>query len=176
MADSTIMADVVDGKVQTGFTPTNASKENNKGTDALGKDAFLSLLVTQLQYQDPLNPASDTEFIGQLAQFSALEEMQNVSEGIGKLSGVLSNTQAESLVGKNVIMYTDGEYKAGYVQYMEIQDGIPYLSIDDVLYSIEDLDSVVSDAYLYAVLNASKDSNDTSEAASDSQNKETTEV
>jgi len=57
--------------------PPNAKPHEN----VLGKDAFLKLLVTQLQYQDPLSPMEDREFIVQLAQFSALEQMITVAEG-----------------------------------------------------------------------------------------------
>ena len=45
----------------------------------LGKDAFLRLLTTQLRYQDPMNPVDDQDFIAQMAQFSALEQMQNLT-------------------------------------------------------------------------------------------------
>ena len=70
---------IVDGKVQSTYTDTY-QKENTVGTSALGKDAFLQLLVTQLQYQDPLSPQSNEEFVSQLAQFSSLEEMQAMAE------------------------------------------------------------------------------------------------
>ncbi|KAF5042658.1 hypothetical protein DSECCO2_510320 [anaerobic digester metagenome] len=60
--------------------------ETKGANDVLGKDAFLKLLVTQLQNQDPLNPLDDKEFIAQLAQFSGLEQMTNVAEGITALT------------------------------------------------------------------------------------------
>ena len=52
---------------------------------ALGKDAFLQILITQLQNQDPTSPMDDKEFIAQMAQFSSLEQMQNMTKAIGDL-------------------------------------------------------------------------------------------
>jgi flagellar basal-body rod modification protein FlgD len=75
----------------------------------LGKDAFLNLLVTQLKNQDPLQPVDDKEFISQLAQFSSLEQMQAVNQGVEQLNqaGLSSQSQAAflegvSLVGKTI--------------------------------------------------------------------------
>lgn len=65
---------------------------------ALGKDDFLKLLITQLSSQDPTNPVKDQDFIAQMAQFSSLEQMNNISQGIGKMT----NRQSFSLVGKVV--------------------------------------------------------------------------
>ncbi|GKX28983.1 hypothetical protein SH1V18_14630 [Vallitalea longa] len=53
-------------------------KPSKQGND-LDKDAFLNLLVTQMRYQDPLNPTQDKDFLAQMAQFSALEQMQNLN-------------------------------------------------------------------------------------------------
>jgi len=65
----------------------------------MGKNDFLMLLSAQLRHQDPLNPQSDSEFAAQLAQFSALEQMQNMNETLNYMAGY----QAYSLVGKYVI-------------------------------------------------------------------------
>jgi len=77
----------------------------------LGKDEFLKILVTQIQNQDPLNPTQDTESIAQMAQFSALEQMQ-------ALNSSMSLVQAYSLMGKNVIAKWDGNgiERSGLIQ------------------------------------------------------------
>ena len=92
----------------------------NPGT-TLGKDDFLRLLTVQLQFQDPLNPLSDTDFIAQMAQFSSLEQLQNMNKTLDKnlrsedqLYAAFRNNLATSLVGKTVEIPTsevayDGE-------------------------------------------------------------------
>lgn len=161
---TTVFAPIVDGKVEAGSTPTNTS-EKTVGTNALGKDAFLQLLVTQMQYQDPLEPTTDTEFISQLAQFSSLEEMQNLNESLdalaNQLSGIQQQSFASNLVGKNVIMNIEGEYVAGKVQYVEMKDGVPYLAINEKTYALTYLDTVVDESYLNSIINKPSDSNPT---------------
>lgn len=63
----------------------NISDSSKKENTPIDKDAFLKLLVTQLKYQDPLQPMEDTEFIAQLAQFSSLEQIQNLNASIKNL-------------------------------------------------------------------------------------------
>lgn len=141
-----IVAGIQDGQVIAETTPTTTST-TKKGSTELGKDAFLQLLTAQMQNQDPLNPSSDTEFIAQLAQFSSLEQMQN-------LNVAMSNQNAFGLVGKNVIINvgaSEGEIKnqiAGVVQYVEMKDGKAFLAIDEELYSVDDLYCVVDQKYL----------------------------
>lgn len=62
---------------------TAASKDKN----AIGKDAFLNLLVTQLQHQDPTKPMDDTAFLAQLAQFSSLEQLQQMNQSLTTIAG-----------------------------------------------------------------------------------------
>lgn len=77
----------------------------SQSNDEMGKDQFLQLLVAQLQNQDPLNPMDSTDFTAQLAQFSSLEELQNVNgnlENISAIQSSLNNSQAVSFIGKVV--------------------------------------------------------------------------
>lgn len=67
------------------FDENNNSQATTNSNSKLDKDAFLKLLVTQLANQDPLNPMEDREFIAQMAQFSALEQMQNLNSNITEL-------------------------------------------------------------------------------------------
>lgn len=83
-------------------TTTATSKD-----DALGKDAFLQLLVTQMQNQNPLEPQDNGEFVAQLAQFSSLESMQNLTTTVDSIAGLYQSSQAlqaSSLVGRSVIV------------------------------------------------------------------------
>lgn len=120
----------------------NTSKSNNSGMD---KDAFLQLLVAQMKYQDPLEPTSNTEFVSQYAQFSQVEQMQN-------MSGSMDFARASSLVGKEVYIKTtttagDSKLVKGKVDYVVYEGNKAYLSINESLYSLDDLDTVVDKEY-----------------------------
>jgi len=76
----------------------------------MGKEEFLKLLVAQLTYQDPLNPMQNEEFAAQLAQFSSLEQLQNVNENLqtslasnGLLNRSMDGALATTLLGKEII-------------------------------------------------------------------------
>ncbi len=143
-----LVAPVEDGKiVETASQSSlkNTSKTDNSGMD---KDAFLQLLVAQMQYQDPLEPTSNTEYISQYAQFSQVEQMQNMAA-----SSDLA--RASSLVGEEVYVKTttstgETKYIQGKVDYVVFENGKAYLSIDESLYSLDDLDTVVDSTYLAA--------------------------
>jgi len=73
-----------------------------KGSQQLGKDDFLKLLVAQLKYQDPMKPLEDKEFIAQMAQFSSLEQIQNLSKLQESLIREATVSQAINLIGRTV--------------------------------------------------------------------------
>ncbi len=124
----------------------SSSSTSSTGTSSLDKDSFLKLLVTQMQYQDPLNPNTDTEFVAQLATFSQLEQMQNLNQ-------TYSNSQAFGLVGMDVVVKTTDSsgnisYKSGAVDYVVMSNGSAKLSIDGSLYTVDQLEQVIDSTYL----------------------------
>lgn len=124
----------------------NTSEEPSRTPGGnLGKDEFLQLLVCQMKNQDPLEPAKDTDFIAQLAQFSALEQMQNLNETV-------TNSQAFSLVGKYVLINTTGSggkigEVAGVVDYITMKNGNVHMSVNGNLYSMDELVEVRDSFY-----------------------------
>lgn len=90
-------------------TDTNGNPRATGQKQSLGKDDFLKLLVSKLQNQDPLKPMDDESFVAELAQFSSLEQMNNISDGITKQNQLsflqsqgLNNVMASGLIGKEV--------------------------------------------------------------------------
>lgn len=86
--------------------------ESSAGVDqfkdsSLGKDAFFDLLITQLRNQDPLKPMEDKEFIAQMAQFSSLEQMQNMNENMEQFLQMQTLTRGAALIGKQVEVVED---------------------------------------------------------------------
>ena len=77
-------------------TATNATfpDASTTGTkkDPLGRDAFLNLLITQLQHQDPTQPQADGEFLAQLAQFSSLEQLQHMNDRLDQIAKLVGIT------------------------------------------------------------------------------------
>lgn len=141
------IANVVDGVItnQTNVNEKTAPKDGSN----LDKDAFLQLLVAQMKHQDPLEPTSNTEYISQLATFSQLEEMQNVSAS-------MDMQRANQLVGQYVFLNVTNSsgittYPEGVVDYVVYQGGKIYLSVNEELYNLDDLDTVADSEYLLAI-------------------------
>lgn len=92
------------------YSPAIDGMNYEPPTKDLGKDDFLKLLVTQLRFQNPIEPMQDQEFIAQLAQFSQLEQLENMSTALDTnseidyiMSQTIANTMATTLIGKTVV-------------------------------------------------------------------------
>ncbi|MBX8491519.1 flagellar hook assembly protein FlgD [Pseudomonas cichorii] len=101
----------VENDVSTSFINSlqNPKATATNSSEALGKDAFLQLLVTQMKNQNPLDPQDNTQFVAQLAQFSSLESMQNLTSTVDSIATSYKSSQAlqaSSLVGRSVIVET----------------------------------------------------------------------
>ncbi|MHC8328315.1 flagellar hook assembly protein FlgD [Pseudomonas sp. LB1P83] len=97
-------------KTNTSADGLTAATNSAAGKKALGKDAFLQLLVTQLKNQNPLEPQDNGEFVAQLAQFSSLEGITTLNETVSGIAGNYNSSQAlqaSSLVGRSVVAQTD---------------------------------------------------------------------
>ncbi len=137
-----------DGKWELGIPESSQDTTRKPGAE-LGKEDFLMLLVTQIQYQDPLEPANNTEFVAQLAQFSALEQMSN-------LNTTANNNTAYSLVGKEVLVRevtSTGEYNEvqGRVDYVTLKNGEAYVTINGQDFAYDDIVKVIDQDYLISM-------------------------
>lgn len=142
------IAQIKDGKIVESQTASSLAKASKKSGSTMDKEAFLKLLVAQMKYQDPLEPTSNTEFVSQYAQFSSLEQMQN-------MSATLELSRASTLVGQTVsVNTTDSTGKSttiqGVVDYVVYENNKAYVSIGGELYSLDDVYGVANQQYLDA--------------------------
>ncbi len=143
-----LMAPVENGQIVESTSQSSLKNTSKTSNDTMDKDAFLQLLVAQMKYQDPLQPTSNTEYISQYAQFSQVEQMQNMASS-------MDLQRASSLVGQEVYIKTttstgETKYVQGKVDYVVYENGKAYLSIDEQLYSLDDLDTIADAEYLAA--------------------------
>lgn len=155
-----IIAKVDNGKIDSSVSSDKvaAKKTNtNIGKSKLGYDEFLKLLTAEMQYQDPLEPTSNTDYVAQMATFSQLEATLSMKESLGKSSDNTIKSMANQLVGQEVVV-EDDESKTGYadgiVDYVMYEDGEIYISVNDKLYSIDKLDTISTKDYYEAVVSA----------------------
>lgn len=143
-----LSATVTDGVLNAQSTVSSNKATTEKGGNTMGKDDFLQLLVAQMKFQDPLEPTSNTEYIAQYATFSEVEQMQNMSQN-------MDLSRASSLVGQTVEITTTSESGQettvmGKVDYVKYEAGKALLSIDNALYSLDDVTHVCDQEYLDA--------------------------
>lgn len=146
-----ITAIVENGKVlNTGTSSNTTEKKKDEKTSPVNEDMFLQLLVAEMKYHDPMEPTSNTEWISQYATFTQVQQQSDMQQSLKQM-------EANNLVGKQVIMKSvnsaTGETKfvSGQVDYMYVENGGIYLSINDKLFDIKELDTVVDSEYMNAI-------------------------
>ena len=125
----------------------NKTLNEGRGTKpgaTLDKNDFLKILMTQLTHQDPTQPMDDKEFIAQMAQFSSLEQITNMSAGFQKLSGLLASSQAEQVLGKTVEIHDGDNLVRGVVDRV-VRGDSPLVGVNGRIYDFSQIESVVGD-------------------------------
>lgn len=100
----------IDSATASNSLATSISPKSTTNAEPLGKNAFLELMITQLENQDPLSPQDNGEFISQLAQFSSVEGLDNLNQSVGGMATAMRSSlalQASTLVGRSVRVPTN---------------------------------------------------------------------
>ncbi|GIO96321.1 hypothetical protein J14TS5_14070 [Paenibacillus lautus] len=124
------------------YSKGNVSSKNGNGQE-LGKDQFLSILITQLRHQDPLQPMQDREFIAQMAQFTSLEQLMNINTQLTAMSQSLG--AASSLIGKQISWMfkpedgSESVMKSGIVDSIIVREGVHYAKVGDSEVSLDQI-------------------------------------
>src|SRR3954451_3069516 len=118
----------------TGTTAgTTGTDVTRKTGGTLGKDDFLKLLVGQLQHQDPMQPSDDQQWIGQMAQFSQLEQVTNTAATSQKIVDALNTNGTLSLIGRTVTYLDEaGAAHTGSVDTVDMAGGTASLTVGGV--------------------------------------------
>ena len=119
-------------------------QEGRKTSNELGKDDFLKLLITQLQNQDPTSPMENTEFISQMAQFSSLEQMTNMSSSFAKMAAFINSSEAANTLGKTVELDTGDATVQGIVEGATRGEN-PQVLVNGMYYSMDKIKAVYAD-------------------------------
>lgn len=122
-------------------TDTTAAAKTT-GNSTLGKDQFLKILITQLQNQDPMQPMEDKEFIAQMAQFTSVEQLMNISTQLTAMNQSLGSVSG--LIGK-AITWNDTETelpKSGTVDSIVVSSGVQYAVVGSVRIALTDITQI----------------------------------
>jgi len=110
--------------------------------NSLSQDDFLKLLTIQLQNQDPMKPMSDAEFMGQMAQFSALEQTKELNTTVTNLSQSLGFSSAQSYLGKFVTINDGGSGVTGVVSGVKLASGVTSVTVNGKDYTANNITQV----------------------------------
>jgi flagellar basal-body rod modification protein FlgD len=119
-------------RAATGIWTGNTSETGTLGRAELGKDAFLSLLVAQLKYQDPSKPTDASEFMSQTAQFTMVEKLEALADAQTEMVNAQNLASATSLVGREITWTEGTTSKSGVVTAVTMNNGTARLSVGDL--------------------------------------------
>lgn len=112
-----------------------------KTSNELGKDDFLKILIAQLSNQDPTSPLENTEFIAQMAQFSSLEQMTNMSQSFEKMANFINSSEAQSMLGKTVELDLGDTSVTGQVEGAT-RGAQPQVLVNGMYYNMDQIKAV----------------------------------
>lgn len=113
---------------------TGLAMNKNAGKQVLGSDDFMKLLTTQLTSQDPMNPMKDTEFISQMANFTSLEQMRNLSKSFDSFSLDQKMSAAPAYLGRQVTITDASGEITGIVEAIKLNKGKPSVVVNGKTY------------------------------------------
>ncbi|MDO3410697.1 flagellar hook capping FlgD N-terminal domain-containing protein [Saccharibacillus sp. CPCC 101409] len=119
-----------------------AAAKSSTESSTMGKEQFLTILVAQLKNQDPLSPMDNSQFTAQMAQFSSLEQLMNMSAQLTQMNSSMGT--ASQLIGQKITWY-DGDtsnYLTGNVSSVLQKDGKMYAAVGDYLVATSDITMV----------------------------------
>lgn len=105
------------------------NQSSNVQASGISQEDFLKILLTQLNYQDPLKPLDNQEFLAQMAQFSSLEQTRQLNDRIDTLLSIQSSSQSIGLLGKTVDITTEAGAVTGEVTTLTFKDGQPMMTV-----------------------------------------------
>ncbi len=124
-------------------------EENTAKNSTMDKQAFLNLLVAQMKYQDPMEPTDNTEYVSQLAQFSSLEAMNNMSTSVDlqRATGLIGKVVTASITNK--VTGTSKEV-TGTVDFVSQSGNKTYLTVNGDQFELDDISKIWDDDYAEA--------------------------
>ena len=143
---NTVMSAGEKAKVDQAVDFYNKQNKTNErvASNELGKDDFLKLLITQLQNQDPTDPMENQDFIAQMAQFSSLEQMTNMSTSFAKMASFINSQEAASTLGKTVELNVGDTTTRGIVEGATRGEN-PQILVNGMYYTLDKIAAIYAD-------------------------------
>lgn len=117
-------------------------RQGRVASSELGKDDFLKLLMAQMTNQDPTSPMENTEFIAQMAQFSSLEQMTNMSQNFEKMTAMFNSSEAQGMLGRTVQIDLGAEQSTTGVVEAATRGVSPQVQVNGMFYDMNKIKAV----------------------------------